>query len=169
MKRATVIVLVGVGAGSLMAVQDFVSGPSLNLLGVDSTVLVGLTIASIALLAFQGTEPVGIGSADALEYRERNPVKGMLNLLEGARRGYTLNRKEIARMLRAAVEAKLGGEEGHPSREAVDSYLSKSLGRQLFSELLSEDQGNAVRVKPSNEYISSLKDAVASLETSLEA
>lgn len=167
MKRANLIVLVGFGAGFLMAVQDLVSGPSLNLLAVNSAVLVTLTIASIALLAFNGTGHVWTGAAAAQD-RERSPTREVLNLLEGARRGYTRDRKEIARTLRAAVEVKLGGKEGHPSREAVDSYLSKSMGQELFSELLSEDQGNAVRVKPTKEYISNLRTAVASLEMSLE-
>lgn len=168
MNKATIVAVAVIVVGSLMALLDFASGPSLNLLAVNSTALAALTITLATLLATPSVELTRKETKEAFLGTRRAPMNDMVNLLEGARDGYTWNRKEIALVLRSAVDAKLGSETSTPSRENVDSYIRSVLGAQRFSEFFSESEWRATKVEGSQTYMASLKEMVTSLRQSLE-
>lgn len=168
MNKPAVVAAAAIALGSLMALLDFISGPSLNLLAVNSTILSALTIMSVALLATPGTVPAGKETRESFDGKRRTPMVEMVGLLKGARDGYTLNRKEIALVLRSAVDSKMGDGASPPPHETVDAYLRSALGPQSFSEFFSEDEWRSTRVESSKNYLARLKDVVTTLKQSLE-
>jgi hypothetical protein len=157
----------GIFLGILMAAIDLSSSPGTSLLGANSTMLMALTITSVVLLAVLGTRGPGNGTPQALERARETPIEEMAGILDGASKGYTLNRKEIALNLRAAVNARIGDDASPLPHEDADAYLKNVLGSQTFEEFFSEDSWRATRVQGTHGYLTRLRLVVASLKQSL--
>ncbi len=170
MSKARTLALSAVVVGSLLAYLDFTSSPSPSLLAVNSTVLIALTAASVALVA-AATRAGSIRSPErALERISKPPLEAMNELAKGARDGYVSNRKQVARVFRTAVDAKIQSEPmlGPVNRNDVDEFLRSAVGGPLFTEFFAEDEWKTVRVVSSRGYISRLAQVIEMVERSLE-
>lgn len=167
MNRSVILPAAAITLGSMTVAFDLTYAPNLSLLAADSTLLSALAAVIVALLVARSVKPARRESG-ALGEARRMPVDEMAELLRGAQEGYTLNQKEVARMLRSAVDAKKADEQGSPFHETVDTYLRSVLGQETFSRLLSEDAWRDTRVKSPQGYLSSLRNAVVLLSESLE-
>jgi len=150
-----------------MAMVDLLSAPSSSLLAANSTMVLALTIMSVSLLAILSRRPVGKRTEQAVGRTRGTPMDEMTELLKGASKGYTWNRKEIALTLRSAVNARIDNDAGPLAHETADAYLRSVLGGQTFEEFFSEDGWRATRVAGSYGYLTRLKVVVASLTQSL--
>lgn len=168
MNKSAVAVAAAIILGSFMALFDFTSAPSSNLLGANSTAILALTIVSVAVLATPSVKPGGKKARQNLDWARRTPMEETARRLRGASKGYTWDRKEIALTLRSAVDAKVVDETSLLPLEAVDAYLRSVLGEQSFNEFFSEDGWRATKVEASDDYLTRLRDVVTSLRQSLE-
>ncbi len=159
-----------VAIGSFLAYLDFTSSSSLSLLAANSTVLIALTAASVALVA-ASTRAGSIRSRErALERISRSPLEAMTELAKGAHDGYVSNRKDVARIFRTAVDAKIQREPGlgPVKRNDEDEFLRSAVGGPLFAEFFAEDEWKIVRVASSHGYISRLAQVIVLVKRSLE-
>ena len=152
---------------TFMAMVDLLFAPSSSLLAANSTMILVLTIMSVALLAILTGRPAGKRAEQAVDKTRGTPMEEMTELLKGASKGYTWNRKEIALALRSAVNARIDNDAGPLAHETADAYLRSVLGGQTFEEFFSEEGWRATRVAGSHGYLTRLKAVVASLTQSL--
>jgi hypothetical protein len=119
-----------------------------------------LTIILVSLYAV-GEERAGAEKSKDFVRLRRTPPRQMVGTLVGAKDGYTSNRREIARILRDAVDAKIGTGIGTWPPHAADSYLKSILGAQSYAEFISEPERMTARVEATKGYITRLRDVVA--------
>jgi len=169
MKRRNLLVAFALGLGVFMMILDSLSGPSQSLLAANSTMMLAVTIITVALLASPGAKPLYGSQGQVRSPTRGTPLNETTEQLKGASKGYTLNRKEIAQTLRAAVNVKIGSETNHLPNEASDAFLMSILGDQTFAEFFSEDGWKATRVSDSISYLARLKAVVVALTKSLES
>jgi hypothetical protein len=149
--------------GVFMLVLDLTSGPSLSLLALDSTILLALTLAILAYLAFGRADGDGRRSSGQPRWTKRTPTQEMTSLVRAAEAGYTSSRREVARVLRSAVQARAGDEPTGVPHEGDEEALRSLLGDGLYAEFISEAGWNASRVRTSKGYITRLREAAAKL------
>jgi hypothetical protein len=166
-KYSTVAGGTGVVVGSSLAVWDFIAGPSLNLWAINATVVLALALESAALLLVNGPQHTWSSPSEPRPIRRRMPLDKMLVLMNGAREGYTQNRKELAQMLRSAVDAKLAAKTGPLPGEVVEARISEAVGQRLYSELFSEEGWRPAKVERSPDYLAHLNEGVGLLRKSL--
>lgn len=167
MNKTTLVLGGGIFLGTLMTIVDLTSSPGTSLLGANSTMLLALTGICVMLLAVLGAKGLGNGTMQAAHPATETPIEEMAGILNGASKGYTLNRKEIALTLRAAVNVRIGSDASPLSHDEADAYLRKALGSRTFEEFFSEDGWRATRVQGTHAYLTRLKLVVASLKESL--
>jgi hypothetical protein len=168
LNKAAVAAVAAVALAAFMLLQDLVSGPSLSLLALNSTILSVLMVVLVSLLAAALTVRDARTNAEHFRWVRRTPVGEMAETLKGANDGFTSNRREVARTLRWAVGAKFGNETGTRSQEAVDTYLKSILSPRSFEEFFSESDWRASKVEASRGYLVRLKEVVTSVGQSLE-
>jgi hypothetical protein len=154
---------VAAALGVFMVALDLTSGPSLSLLALNSTILLTLTVAILAYLAFGRAGGAGEGSSGLPRWTRRTPTQEMTALVKAADAGYTSSRREIARILRSAVQARGGKEPTGVPREGDEEALRSLLGDALYAEFISEAGWKASRVRTSKGYITRLREAAAKL------
>lgn len=167
MNKSALAIDAAIFLATFMAMVDLLSAPSSSLLAANSTMVLVLITMSVVLLAILTRRSTGGRTEQAADRTRGTPVNEMAELLKGASKGYTWNRKEIALTLKSAVNAKIGHDADHLAHETADAYLRSVLGSQTFEEFFSEDGWRATRVAGSYGYLTRLKAAVASLTQAL--
>ena len=167
MNKTALIAAAAVVLGVIMAAVDSTSGPSLNLLAANSTILLLLTVILVGLFALGGAESAARDADRDIAPQRRAPQMEMVETLKGARDGYTTNRREIARILRRAVNARAGAGAGNRSPEAADAYLETILDAASYSEFIAGPEQMTTRVKATKGYITRVGDVVALVERSI--
>ena len=167
MNKSAIATDAAIFLATFMVVVDLLYGPSSSLLAANSTMILALTTTSVALIITLSRRPAWKRPEQAVDRMRTTPVRDMVELLKGASKGYTWNRKEIAFALRSAVNAKIDNDAGPLAHETADTYLKSVLGGQTFEEFFSEGGWRAAKVEGSYGYLTRLKAVVASLTQSL--
>jgi hypothetical protein len=145
---------------------DFLLGPSLNLLSINSTALIALTLASVAVIAFGSQEARGT-RPEVPVLRVRMPARELYALVRGARDGYLSNRRAVARIVIGGLAAKMVNGAKPPTGEEVEKYVQEALAGSYDEELFPASSASRARVRPSGTYIPRLKKAISLVEQRL--
>jgi len=167
MRATPVIFVCSVVVGCVVSALDLMFGPSLDLLSVNSTGIILVTLSCVAVIAFAGprdTRQVQVHPS----YRTRMPVRELYIVVRGARDGYVSSRRRISRILAGAARTKLDTGRRTPSDNEVDAYLRAVLTSSYSPELFPAEETNPSRVPSSGTYVASLREALSLLQQSLE-
>jgi hypothetical protein len=161
LNKTRIVAFVSLALAILMAVLDIAMGPSLTLFASNSTILLVLTICLASLYSIAGVQAAREESREISGIEGRTLPARMVGTLRGARDGYASSRREVARILTGAVDARLGNVSGARPRETAEAYLRGILDAQSYSEFIGEPEHMAARVEVAKGYITRLRNAVA--------
>jgi hypothetical protein len=162
-----VIFVASVGVGCVVSVLDLLFGPSLNLLSVNSTGIILVTLSCAAVIVFASPRDARRVRVPP-SYRLRMPVREMYVVVRGARDGYVSSRRRVSRLFAGAVRAKLDTGRRAISDNEVDTYLREVLASSYSPELFPAEEGNPSRVPYSRTYVAQLREALSLVQRSLE-